>query len=100
MKINSSAGLEHYQSYSKKVKDGDKLAKAKGAFSANNTDKVEISDGAAARAEASRIAPALAAEVESTASPERISALSTAVQEGTYYVESEDIADAMLDAKV
>lgn len=101
MKINSP-GLDHYQSYVKSVKSNDgpgAKGKAKAA-AAGNTDKVTISQGAAARAEAGRLASSLAAEVENTASPERIESLRQAVQDGSYSVPAEDVADAILDRLV
>ena len=66
-------------------------------MSSGNTDKVTISQGAAARAEAGRVASSLAAEVEGSASPERMEALRRAVQDGSYEVPSVDVADAILD---
>lgn len=101
MKINS-AGYDQYQSYVKKVK-ADEAASGKGrtkaAGAAARADTVMLSDQAAARAEAGRIAAGFAADVENVASPERIQELTAAVQSGTYYVSSEDLADAILDLK-
>lgn len=103
MKINSP-GLEHYQSYVKSVKNNGEnsaaKAKGKGAASASNTDKVTISASAAQRAETSRLAAALSSEVEGAASPERMEALRAAVQDGSYQVAAEDVADAILDRLV
>lgn len=98
MKINSP-GLEHYQSYVKSVKSGEAPgAKGKAKTgAAGNTDKVTISQGAAARAEAGRVASSLAAEVEGAASPERLETLRQAVQDGSYDVPAADVADAILD---
>lgn len=100
MKITSS-GLEHYQSVVQNVKNGEAAAKGKAVEKAfGRADKVTLSEDAASRAELSRFATALSGEVESTASPERISELTEAVQSGSYHVASGDIADAILDLKV
>ena len=98
MKINVT-GLEQYQRYAKPVKPGEGAVSAGIArtVGASNTDKVTISQSAAQRAEAGRLVPALSAEVESTAAPERVEALRQAVQDGSYHVSAGDVADAILD---
>lgn len=99
MKINPAAAYDQYQTRVNGTKNGP-AAGAKGAGKAARADKVTLSGEAAQRAEQSRLASALAGEVESAASPERLAALHDAVQAGEYHVSSEDIADAMLDMKV
>ncbi|MDL2327148.1 flagellar biosynthesis anti-sigma factor FlgM [Ruminococcaceae bacterium OttesenSCG-928-A11] len=100
MKITSS-GLEHYQSVVQSVKqNGDDAPKNKMEKAAGRSDKVTLSEQAAARAGISRLASAMAAEVEGGASAERIEELREAVQSGDYNVSSEDIADAILDVKI
>lgn len=98
MKINSQ-GIERYQSVVKQVKTGDDAhgKTSAGKLTSAKTDKVTISGDGAARAEISRLASSIAAEVDSPASSERIDGLRQAVEQGTYNVPSEDIADAMLD---
>lgn len=100
MKINASNGLEQYQKYAQAVKNGDSVvAKGKAdekAAAAQNTDKVTLSEAAAARAETSRIASALSAEVDSTVSAERLAQLSAQVNDGSYYVPTGALADAIL----
>lgn len=98
MKINSP-GLEHYQSYVKSVKSNESAGTKgnAGAAAPHNTDKVTISQDAAARAEIGRLSSSLAAEVEGAASPERMAMLQEAVQSGSYSVSAADVADAMLN---
>lgn len=97
MKINS-AGLEHYQSYVKAVKSGEGPgAKTKPVPAVpQNTDVVSISQDAAVRAEVGRIAYGVTAEAEG-AFGEKIAALRTAVQNGSYAVSATSVADAILD---
>lgn len=98
MKINLPSGLDKYQTYVKSVKSGEASgAKAAARAGAGNTDKVTISESAVARAEAGRVAPGIAAEVEGSAGPERLEELHAAVQNGTYSVAAGDVADAILD---
>lgn len=100
MKINAS-GLDQYQQYVKSVKNEEKAGvKLSGGVKTSNTDKVVISEEAAAKAEASRVSAALTAEVEGAASPERLAQLTEAVRDGSYHVASEDIADAILERLV
>lgn len=94
MKINAS-GLDRYQSVVQQAKTGEAAKPRQGARAAN-TDKVTISGDAAARAGLSRLASSVAAEVDASASPARIEQLRTAVQDGSYHVETGDIADAIL----
>ncbi len=96
MKIQSSMGLEQYRSYQKKLKDGEGTVKTK-AGSPLNTDKVTISDSAAAHAEAAKVAPSLAAEVEEMGGAQRLQLLQNKVQNGEYNVAAEDVADAILN---
>lgn len=98
MKINSS-GLDRYKSYLQSVGNGEggsAKTKEKNKVTANNTDKITISGEAAAKAELGRLASTVAAEVEGAVSAERLGELRAAVQDGSYYVSSEDLADAML----
>lgn len=100
MKITSS-GLEHYQKVAQNVNNkGAAAAKTAGAPAAGRADKVTLSENAAARAELSRFTSALAAEAEGAVSAQRLGELREAVQNGSYHVESADIADAILDIKV
>ena len=100
MKITSS-GLERYQSAVQNAKSSESSLKSKVAGgSAGRADKVTLSENAACRAELSRLASALSSEVEGAASPERLSELRQAVQDGSYHVASGDIADAILDLTV
>lgn len=98
MKINPSAGFEQYQKYVKSLKNGEASAPAAGKPGAPNsakTDKVDISGQAAARAQLSGFAAALAKEVEAHGA-ERLTALRAQVQSGEYKVAAEDLADAIL----
>lgn len=99
MKINGS-GLERYQSVVSSLKAGEAgkgKGKAPGRAAEANTDKVTISGDAARRAEVSRAASGIAAEVDAGVGAERIEALRTSVQNGSYHVAAEDIADAILE---
>lgn len=97
MKINGS-GLERYQSVVSSLKAGEAgKGKAPGRAAAANTDKVTISGDAARRAEVSRAASGIAAEVDAGVGAERIEALRASVQNGSYHVAAEDIADAILE---
>jgi anti-sigma28 factor (negative regulator of flagellin synthesis) len=100
MKIN---GLERYQNLAALARSGEGAA-AKGTAAKvlggnGNTDKITISEDAAARAEFRRVASALAAEADAVGG-ERLARLSETVQGGGYRVASEDIADAVLSLKV
>lgn len=102
MKINPS-GIEKYQGYVQAAKAESAAkpgggSKTGGVFG-SKTDTVSISEEAASRAEARRLAGGLAAEVEGAASPERIEALRVQVAAGEYHVSSEDLADAILDMR-
>ena len=74
------------------------------ASKTRNTDKVEFSAaGRAKTAESDSLTAATASarvftvnEVNAGASPERLSALKSAVASGNYYIPSADIASAML----
>lgn len=99
MKIQPG-GLDFYKNQVQAVKNTDTSAsKAKAAANSGAvvTDTVVISQDAAARAEAGRVAAPLAQEVESTVTPERLQTLQQSVADGSYYVESGAIADAILD---
>lgn len=99
MKINGSAGLEQYKNYVQKLKK-DEAAAAKtpvGAKAAGpNTDKVTLSGEAAARAELSRAVTVMSAEVDAPADAARMEALRAKVADGSYYVASDDLANAIL----
>lgn len=101
MKINSM-GFEHYQNYMQSVK-GSEGQPAKAAEEirlpvqdAPKTDKVEFSEKAAARAELARVAASISQEVEASADVHRLEELSRQVQQGTYFVETGRLADAIL----
>jgi anti-sigma28 factor (negative regulator of flagellin synthesis) len=100
MKVNPSAGYEQYKTYVQKLKSEEsapgKAARAARGGAAANTDKVTISGDGAARAEFGRVAASLAAEVEGAASPERLNRLKAAVEDGSYLVPAEALADAIL----
>lgn len=98
MKINAS-GLERYKSYVSAVKKEEtQAAKSKGLKTvSSNTDKVEISQDAASRAEVARLASSVALEVEGTASPQRLREITENIENGTYFVSAQDVADAILD---
>ena len=100
MKINPSAGFDHYKKYVGSVKNGELTpAKEDGkarAASAANTDKITLSGDAAARAENSRLVAGLSSEVEGTAGTGRLQQLQEQVQNGTYSVDSGALADAIL----
>lgn len=104
MKINQSVGFEHYQSYVNGVKNDANTQKNQleqrlpsNAESAN-TDKVVISENAAARAELIRVQANIAAEVENTSS-EKIAQLQAQVQDGSYRISSDALADAILGVR-
>ena len=98
MKINPSAGFEQYKTYVQKLKkeEGNTIGATQRRGAEANTDKVTLSGGAAVRAEFSRVAAALGAEVEALGSAGRMGALKEAVDSGTYSVPAEALADAIL----
>lgn len=97
MKI-TSGGIDYYQKVQslKGEKASGGKAKAGAASSQGKSDKVVISQEAAARAEASRLASAMGAEVDGAVSPERLEALRASVADGSYHVDAESLADAIL----
>lgn len=101
MKINTNAGYERYQSMIQGAKGAEagsaKKAGAAAAGVAANTDKVMLSENAATHAEMYRLTSALSAEVErSVASDERLADLQARIADGSYHVESQALADAIL----
>lgn len=63
--------------------------------SAQNVDKLDLS-GAGPRGDVEKTAWSLARQVSRPASAQRLQQLRTAVQDGTYYVPSGQVADAIL----
>lgn len=100
MKINPSLGFDRYRSVVQSARTAEGSAKkgvnTAGAAAGGNTDKVTFSEESAARAELSRLNATLANEVEDTASPEKLASLAHSVNSGTYFVDSDDLADAIL----
>ena len=61
-----------------------------------HTDRILISSEGTRKAEVDQLTKAIATEVYKPASPERLESLRTAVQNGTYYVATGDLVDAMM----
>ena len=103
MKVNQTMGFEHYQNYVQNVKGNDAaLAKATAAelrpetTEAANIDKVDFSENGAARAGLLRMSSAIAQEVEGHAGAQRLAQLQAQIEQGTYRMETGQIADAIL----
>lgn len=101
MKINTYNGFERYQSVLQSAKGAEVQAEAakekNGVKSSVRADTVSFSGGAVAKSELSRLTSVLAAEADGAAGIERLDALHSAVQDGSYYVPSGEIADAIFD---
>ena len=62
-----------------------------------NTDQISISRAGARQSEVDRLARAIVAEIERSASPERLKALQSAVENKTYRVPTEELAGALAE---
>ena len=101
MKVNPSAGFEQYKTYINGLKNSDPATpKVKGegqsSAAAQNTDKVTLSESAAAQAEISRLASSVAAEVENTGNDARLAQLSEQVAGGRYFVDTDALVSSII----
>ena len=69
---------------------------ADAVVSKENTDKIIISDRGAKMAETEQLTKAVLSEMERPASSERIAALKEAVENKTYNVSANDLANALM----
>ena len=101
MIIKPSSAYEVYKNNVSSVKNGASSAskadgKARVAGAPANTDKVTISSDASALAEVGRLASSISAEVSNLGNSERLAELGEQVRNGTYYVGTGILADAIL----
>ena len=102
MIIKPSAAYEVYKNNVSSLKSGaNSPSKADGKARASmgvpaNTDKVTISSDASAMAEVGRMASSMSAEVNNLGNSARLAELGEQVRNGTYFVSTGTLADAIL----
>lgn len=96
MKINPTAAYQAYSRISERVRPVRMEESGEQPFCSGKTDQIQISPEAAHSQEVERYSRAVAAELCRPASPERLEALRTAIQNGEYHVSAETLADAMM----
>ena len=106
MKINGTQGYQKYQSYMTSIRNDEPtsfkalLDEHVSTQGAGNTDKVMISEDAVLKAELGRATTAMSLEIDSLGGAERLNSLQKAIQDGTYNVSTDELADAILGYQV
>ena len=97
MRIDPKSNIEGiYEANTKKNQSISENSTNKG--NETNIDRVEISKTAESYDELSSVKEAVVNDVEKGASPDKLRSLKAQIENGTYYVSSEDIAGAVLNS--
>ena len=99
MNINPAAALNAYNKVTERtqpVRPTEQSRPEDAAQRAGHTDQIDISPEGARQNEIEQVTRSILSEIKEPASDERIEALRTAMQNGTYHVPTETLVDEVM----